>query len=138
MRVAYLNSLGPPDVIQVGELADLRPGVGEVVVRVSASAVNPIDLYIRSGAVAMPLSFPSVIGCDLAGPVESAGPGATRFRSAIACGAPIKGSSADPRGVRRACRFRRGVALPNTRAALAHRGRRDGALEITAHLGLFE
>ena len=40
----------------------------------------PIDLYIRSGMVAMPLAFPYVIGCDLAGTVEKVGPGAKRFK----------------------------------------------------------
>jgi NADPH2:quinone reductase len=49
-------------------------------VAVKAVAVNPIDTYIRAGAIAMPLTMPYVIGCDLAGVVEAVGPGATRFR----------------------------------------------------------
>ena len=45
--------------------------------RVTRSSLNPIDLYIRSGLVAMPLSFPYIIGCDVAGTVEQMGPGCT-------------------------------------------------------------
>ena len=43
-------------------------------------AVNPIDTYLRGGAVQMPLPKPFVIGCDLAGVVEKLGPGARRFK----------------------------------------------------------
>jgi NADPH:quinone reductase len=64
----------------VGDLPDPQPGPGEVLVRVNAAAVNPIDLYVRAGNVTMPLAFPFVIGCDLAGTVEALGPGASRFQ----------------------------------------------------------
>jgi NADPH2:quinone reductase len=80
MRAAYIESTGPADAIRVGELPTPGPGPGEVLVRVGATALNPIDLYLRSGAIAMPMSFPYVIGCDLAGTVERLGPGTHRFR----------------------------------------------------------
>ena len=67
-------------MIKVGDLPRPEPGPGQVLVRVHAVALNPIDLYIRSGLVAMPLAFPYVIGCDLAGTVEQLGPGCTRFK----------------------------------------------------------
>lgn len=73
MRAAFIHRTGPPDVIEVGRLTDPVPGPDEVVVKVSACAVNPIDTAIRSGAVTMPLPFPFVVGCDLAGTVESVG-----------------------------------------------------------------
>ena len=56
MRAAYIEQTGPPEVIKVGELPQPRPGPGQVLVRVHAAALNPIDLYIRSGMVATPLS----------------------------------------------------------------------------------
>src|SRR6516162_2067874 len=80
LRAAYIEQTGPPEVIQVGELPQPRPGPGQVRVRVAAAALNPIDLYIRSGLVAMPLSFPYVIACDLAGTVEQVGPQCTGLR----------------------------------------------------------
>jgi NADPH2:quinone reductase len=56
---------------------------------VQAVAVNPIDTYIRSGAVAMNLTFPFIVGCDLAGVVERCGPQATRYKP----GARVWGSN---------------------------------------------
>ena len=102
------------------------------------SRLNPIDLYIRSGLVAMPLSFPYVIGCDVAGTVEEVGPGCTRFRT----GDRVWGSNQGLLG-------RQGVAaeyaaideiwlyptpalLPDTDAAAM------ALVGITAHLGLFQ
>ena len=80
MRAAYIQQTGAPAVIQFGELPTPTPVAGEVLVRVGAAAVNPIDVYIRSGAIAMPMQFPYIPGCDLAGTVVSLGPSASRFK----------------------------------------------------------
>jgi NADPH2:quinone reductase len=80
MRAAYIEALGDASAITVGELPTPEPGPGQVLVRVGAAAINPIDLYLRSGRVAMPMSFPYVVGTDVAGTVEAVGPGASKFR----------------------------------------------------------
>jgi NADPH2:quinone reductase len=80
MKAAFINETGDADVIQYGDLPDPQPQSGEVLVRVGAVAVNPIDTYIRSGAVAIATEFPYIIGCDLAGTVEAIGPDCTRFK----------------------------------------------------------
>lgn len=80
MLAAYIMETGAPSVIQYGELPKPQPGMGEVLVKVGAVAVNPIDTYIRSGMVAMPLKFPYIIGCDLAGTVETVGLKVRRFK----------------------------------------------------------
>src|ERR671933_155522 len=80
MRAAYIERTGGPEAIQVGELPRPVPRPGQVLVKVSAVALNPIDLYVRSGLITMPMSIPYVIGCDLAGTVEHVDPGSTRFR----------------------------------------------------------
>lgn len=80
MKAAYIESTGPPEVIQYGDLPDPRPQGGQVLVRVGAAAVNPIDTYIRAGAGYFELPRPYIIGCDLAGTVEAVGPGVDRFR----------------------------------------------------------
>lgn len=80
MLAAYIEQTGSPDVIKIGSLPDPSPGPGQVRVRVHAASINPIDTYIRSGLVAMKLSFPFVPGCDLAGVVDQAGEGAIRFK----------------------------------------------------------
>jgi len=74
MKAAYINEPGPPEAIIYGELPTPEPSGTQVLVRVAAVAVNPVDTYIRSGAVAMPLPRPFIVGCDLAGVVESVGP----------------------------------------------------------------
>ncbi|HJZ92115.1 MAG TPA: NADPH:quinone reductase [Gemmataceae bacterium] len=80
MKAAYFETTGSPEVICYGDLPDPQPRAGEVRVKVAAVAVNPIDTYIRSGAVSMPMPKPFVPGCDLAGVVDKVGPGVTRFK----------------------------------------------------------
>ncbi len=80
MRAAYIEKPGPVQNIVFGDLPKPKPGQGEVLVKVLAVAVNPIDTYIRAGTVAMNLPQPYVLGSDLAGTVEAVGPGVTRFR----------------------------------------------------------
>lgn len=75
MRAAYVEQLGPPDVIRYGELAAPVPGPDEVLVDVRATTVNPVDTFVRSGVFRTPLEFPFVIGRDLVGTVASAGGG---------------------------------------------------------------
>src|SRR5262245_45053959 len=79
MKAAFIETTGGPEVIQHGDLPRPQPGRGEVLVKVGAAALNPIDTYIRSGAVKMTLPKPFIPGCDLAGTVEERGPGASRF-----------------------------------------------------------
>src|SRR5262249_8249850 len=80
MKAAYINTTGATEVIQYGDLARPTPQGGEVLVKVGAAALNPIDTYIRAGAVNMPLPKPFIPGCDLAGTVAALGPGAGRCR----------------------------------------------------------
>jgi len=75
MKAAFIERVGQPDVIQYGDLPDPQPGAGQVLVKVRACAVNPIDTYVRAGTVAMPLTYPFIVGCDLAGEVVAVGPG---------------------------------------------------------------
>ncbi|WP_428307003.1 NADPH:quinone reductase [Lacipirellula sp.] len=81
MKAAYIHQTGPAENIVVGELPDPTPTGSQVLVRVGAASVNPIDTYIRSGLAAMPnMPFPFVIGSDLAGVVAAVGPDAKRFK----------------------------------------------------------
>ncbi|GHF27668.1 NADPH:quinone reductase [Streptomyces morookaense] len=80
MRAAYTEELGPPEVIRYGELPVPQPGPTDVVVEVTATAVNHVDTFVRSGAWRTPLTFPFVVGRDLVGTVAEAGPGAPGFR----------------------------------------------------------
>src|SRR4029079_18830986 len=68
--------------MEVMELPRPEPGSAELLVRVRAASVNPLDYKIRDGAgkVVLPYSFPLILGNDLAGDVEAVGPGVTRFK----------------------------------------------------------
>lgn len=80
MKAAYIEKTGPAESIIYGDLP--RPTVSgrQVLIKVGAVAVNPVDTYIRSGAIAMPLPLPFIVGCDLAGVVEEVGPDVRRFK----------------------------------------------------------
>jgi NADPH2:quinone reductase len=80
MKAAYITQTGPPENIVIGELPTPEPTGSQVLVRVAAAALNPVDTYIRAGTIKMPLPKPFIVGCDLAGVVERAGPDAKRFK----------------------------------------------------------
>ncbi|MFS4092283.1 NADPH:quinone reductase [Streptomyces sp. AF1A] len=81
MRAAYIEKLGPADLVRYGEIAVARPGPTDVLVDVVATAVNQVDLFVRSGLFVTPLDFPFVVGRDLVGTVAEAGRGAAGFRA---------------------------------------------------------
>jgi len=81
MKAAYIEATGPAEAtIKYGDLPKPQPARGQVLVRVGAVAVNPIDTYLRNGANYWELPKPFIIGCDLAGTVEAVGPGTTHFK----------------------------------------------------------
>lgn len=75
MRAAFIRATGGVEQIEIGELPVPRPGPTDLLVRMEASAVNHVDLFVRSGAYRTPTPFPFVIGRDLVGTVVKAGPG---------------------------------------------------------------
>lgn len=80
-QAAYYTEFGGRDKIQVGPLDLPAVGEGEVLLRVKAAGLNPVDYVVREGhfQFAMPSAFPSVPGWDVAGIVEQRGPGVSRF-----------------------------------------------------------
>ena len=80
MIAAFIKETGGPEKIIFGELPDPSPASSEVLVRVGAASVNPIDTYIRGGLVAMKLPMPFVVGSDFAGTVEAVGGGVTQWK----------------------------------------------------------
>jgi NADPH2:quinone reductase len=80
MQAAVLNSARSP--FHIGPIPRPEPAQGQVLVRIQASAVNPLDLKIHSGEAAHARHpLPGVLGIDLAGVVESVGAGVTQFRA---------------------------------------------------------
>jgi NADPH:quinone reductase-like Zn-dependent oxidoreductase len=81
MKAIVVHEYGGPEVLKFEEYPDPVPGPGEVLVRVAASSVNPIDYKRRAGLTKdfYPLKFPGLIGVDLAGTVVKIGPGVEGF-----------------------------------------------------------
>ncbi|GAB7104235.1 zinc-binding dehydrogenase [Streptomyces phaeofaciens JCM 4814] len=80
MRAAFVEQLGSPDEIRVAELPAPRPGPTDVLVEVTATTVNPVDTFVRSGVFRTPVPMPLVLSRDLVGTVVEAGPGAAGLR----------------------------------------------------------
>lgn len=80
MKAAFIEQTGGPEVIQFGDLPTPTPKPGQLRIKVEAVSVNPIDVYIRSGAVAASLHYPYIIGSDFAGVVEAVGSECRRFK----------------------------------------------------------
>jgi NADPH:quinone reductase-like Zn-dependent oxidoreductase len=81
MTAIQIAEYGAPAVLQVATVPRPRPGEGELLVRVHAAAVNPVDAQIRSGPAAnwLGVRLPYVPGFDLSGQVVELGPGVTGF-----------------------------------------------------------
>lgn len=76
MRAVIQKSFGGSEVLEVAEVEKPRLLSGEVLVRVRASAVNPVDVAVRSGAFPLLGQPPFGVGWDISGVVEEVGPGA--------------------------------------------------------------
>jgi len=81
MKAVVLHEYGGPSKLKYEDVADPVAGNGEVLVRLAATSINPVDYKLRSGAYKefMPLTFPAILGHDVSGLVRSVGPGVTRF-----------------------------------------------------------
>ena len=73
MKAILVREFGGPDVLHLEDVPDPKPGPSEVVVRIRAAGVNPVDTYIRSGTYARKPPLPYIPGSDGAGEIESVG-----------------------------------------------------------------
>ena len=82
MKAAVLHEYGGPSKLKYEDFPDPQPGAGEVLVRVQAAGINPVDWKMRSGEARerFPVNFPGILGRDLAGTVRDVGEGVTDFK----------------------------------------------------------
>jgi NADPH:quinone reductase-like Zn-dependent oxidoreductase len=73
MRAMVFRRHGGPEVLEELEIPDPKVGPDDVLVRVKASGVNHLDIWIRNGIPGIPVEFPRVLGADVAGVVERVG-----------------------------------------------------------------
>ena len=137
MHAAFIKKQGNPAELQYAEYPTPTPGDAELLVKIHAASVNPIDTYIRSGAIPLPIEFPYIPGCDFAGTVEQIGTEVTRFK----IGDRVWGSNQSLFG--RQGTLAEYIAVSEdwiypTPDSMSDEQAAAGALTgITAHLGLF-
>jgi NADPH:quinone reductase-like Zn-dependent oxidoreductase len=110
MRAITQQAFGGPEVLTPAGIDEPEPLPSEVLVRVRASSVNPVDAAIRSGAFPLLGQPPFVLGWDLSGVVESVVPGVNRFRP----GDEVYGMPFFPRS---ACCYAEYVVAPSRQLA---------------------
>jgi NADPH:quinone reductase-like Zn-dependent oxidoreductase len=79
MKAVRIHGFGGPEVLEYETAPRPSPGAGEVLVKVFAAGINPVDWKMREGYRKNDHPMPFVLGWDLSGVVESLGPGTTRF-----------------------------------------------------------
>jgi NADPH:quinone reductase-like Zn-dependent oxidoreductase len=79
MIAVRFHDYGGPEVLRVEPVPKPAPGPGQVLIRIRAASVNPIDWKLRQGALKemIPLQLPAIAGQDIAGTVEAVGDGVT-------------------------------------------------------------
>lgn len=80
MQAILIEQFGDPDAMRLRDVPDPVPGRGEVLLRVHAAGINPVDAYRRSGRYANLPALPYTPGSDAAGVVEQVGEGVSRWR----------------------------------------------------------
>jgi NADPH2:quinone reductase len=78
MKAIRVHHTGGPEVLQLEEVSDPRPGPGQVLIRTRAVGVNPVDTYVRAGRYGQKV-FPYTPGADAGGIVEAVGDGVRKF-----------------------------------------------------------
>ena len=96
MKAIRVHKFGGPEVLKLEEVPEAWPGAGEVLVRIEAIGVNPVDTYIRSGSYA-DLQLPYTPGFDAAGTIEAVGPGGLPRAAGdrVYCGGSVSGTYAE-------------------------------------------
>ncbi len=97
MKAIRVHEFGGPEKLVLEEVPDLKPGSGQVVVKIHAAGVNPFEAYIRTGTYAIKPNLPYTPGADGAGTVLSVGDGVTRVRAGdrVYCAGSVTGTYAE-------------------------------------------
>jgi len=81
MKAIRVHEFGGPEVLRLEDAPKARPGSGQVLVRMHAIGVNPVETYIRAGTYPRRPELPYTPGNDGAGVIEQVGPNANEFKS---------------------------------------------------------
>ena len=79
MKAIVLKTFGGPEAFELGDVPKPAPKAGQVLVRVHATSINPLDYQVRRGDYSDLVPLPAITGHDVSGVVEEVGPGVTSF-----------------------------------------------------------
>lgn len=79
MKAMILKSFGGPDSFELSDVPKPVPQAGQVLVRVHATSINPLDYQVRRGDYPDLVPLPAITGHDVSGVVEAIGPGVSAF-----------------------------------------------------------
>ncbi|MGB0035293.1 MAG: NADPH:quinone reductase [Candidatus Acidiferrales bacterium] len=79
MKAIRVREFGGPEVLKLEEVPDPKPGAGQIVVRIQAAGVNPVEAYMRAGVYPRKPALPYTPGTDGAGIIESVGSDVKKF-----------------------------------------------------------
>ena len=79
MKAMILKAFGGPEAFELSEVPKPVPGAGQVLVRVHATSINPLDYQVRRGDYVDYVPLPAITGHDVSGVVEEVGPGVKSF-----------------------------------------------------------
>jgi len=147
MKAIRVQQFGDPDVLQLAEVPDLTPGPGQILVRLHAAGVNPVETYIRTGKYAKLPPLPYTPGGDGAGTIAAFGTdvtgwkvGARVYLSGSVTGTYAEQTLSEPFQVHPlpdALTFPQGAALgipyATAHVALFHRGQAQAGETILIH-----
>lgn len=95
MKAQIVETFGGPEVFRAADIETPSPKAGEVLIRVRATSVNPVDTKIRAGGRSIAPELPAVLHGDVAGVVEAVGEGVTAFvpgDEVYGCAGGVKGT----------------------------------------------
>jgi NADPH2:quinone reductase len=133
MKAIVVQNFGEPEVLELAEVSEPKPGWDQAVVKLEAIGVNPADTYIRSGNYALKPALPYTPGMDGAGVVAEIGEGVSGVRTGdrVYLSGALNGTYAE----KALCSTAHLHPLPE-RASFAQ-GAAIGVPYATAHVGLF-
>lgn len=137
VKAAFINETGAPDVIQYADLPDPQIGDKQVLVKMGAVSVNPIDTYIRGGANFWELPKPFVIGSDLAGQVVEVGGSVRQFKPGDRVWCSNQGLMGRQGTFSELCAVDAAWLYPTPQGVSDSQAAASALVAITAHLGLF-
>ncbi|MEP6705576.1 MAG: alcohol dehydrogenase catalytic domain-containing protein, partial [Acidobacteriota bacterium] len=81
MKAIVVHEFGGPEVMRIEDVQTPQPGPGQVLVKIAAVGVNPVETYMRSGNYPVVPELPYTPGKDAAGVIEKIGDGVTKFKT---------------------------------------------------------